>query len=282
MKSPLVSIVIPTKNSGVFLDDCLKSIRDQSHKNIEVILVDGNSTDNTLSTAKKYKVKVFQFNPGLPKGKFDAPPRRNYGMGKAKGKYIYFSDADYVLGKEVIKNCVASCEKGAAAVITPLDTFGVGPWTQAKNLERRCYFGDDSVECPRFFNAKILKSVGGFDLALGAGGDDWDLYLKVLDKNSDVARITTVVRHNEGYIKLNKLFKKSIMYGKDALKYLEKRPTDAVRSFFPIRQGYIKNWRLFLQRPKDSVALIIVRFTEYLGGSIGVLIFLLERPRQHS
>src|SRR6185369_13000327 len=113
------------------------------------------------------------------------------------------------------------------------------------------------------------------DLSLGAGGDDWDLYLKVLNKNPNVKRIETVVMHNEGYIRLDKLFKKSIMYGQDALKHLDKRPKDAIRSFFPIRQGYIKNWRLFLSRPKDTLALIIVRFTEYLGGSIGVLIFLL-------
>jgi glycosyltransferase involved in cell wall biosynthesis len=282
MTNELVSIVIPTKNSGIFLDNCLKSIRNQSYKNIEIIIVDGNSKDNTLPAAKKYKARVLQYDPGLPKGTFDAPPRRNYGMMKAKGKYVYFSDADYELSKNVIKDCVACCKKGAVAVTTPLDTFGEGIWTRAKNLERRCYFGDDSVECPRFFRTDVLREVGGFDVSLGAGGDDWDLYLKVREKYPKVARINTVVMHNEGRIKLSKLFKKSIMYGKDALKYLDKRPKDAIRSFFPIRKGYLKNWRLFVQRPVDTIALIIVRFTEYLGGAIGVLKSLQEpRPQRN-
>jgi glycosyltransferase involved in cell wall biosynthesis len=44
--SPLVSVVIPTKNSGTFLAACLQSITDQTYPNIEIIVVDGQSTAN--------------------------------------------------------------------------------------------------------------------------------------------------------------------------------------------------------------------------------------------
>ena len=71
MEQPLVSIIIPTKNSNKFLEKCLKSIRNQVYKNIEIIVVDNNSTDRTLETARKYACVIFTFFPDVLKGKFD-------------------------------------------------------------------------------------------------------------------------------------------------------------------------------------------------------------------
>lgn len=281
IKKSLVSIIIPTKNTGTFLDACLKSMRDQTYKNIEIIIVDGNSTDNTLPIAKKYHAKVFQYDPKIAKGKMDAPYRRNYGVKKAKGKYVWYADADFKPAKKFIENAVSLCEKGFDAIIYPFDTVGTGMWTMAKQLERRCYFGDDTVESPRFFRKSTWIAVGGLDESLGGGGDDWDLYQKLLDKGYKVGRIKTVVQHLEGNIKIEKLFKKAFMYGQDALKYIKKRPAKAVQSYFPIRPGYIKNWKLFLQRPKDTVALIIVRIVEYLGGALGIIYSLIKRVQNN-
>lgn len=280
MKSkPLVSIVIPTKNTGTFLEACLKSMRHQTYKNIEIIIVDGHSTDNTLPIAKKYRAKVFQFDPKIVKGKMDAPYRRNYGVKKSKGKYVWYADADFKPGKRVIENCVALFEKGYDAVNYPLDTVGVGIWTMAKQLERRAYFGDDTVEVPRFFRKSAWMDVGGLDENLGGGGDDWDLYQKMLEKGYKVGRIKTVVQHLEGNIRIGKLFKKGFMYGRDALKYIKKRPAKAFTSYFPIRSGYIKNWRLFVQRPKDTFFLIIARFVEYTAGALGIAYSLIKKTR---
>lgn len=270
-KNPLVSIVIPTKNSGLFLENCLMSIKEQSYKNIEVIIVDGHSTDNTIATAKKYKAKVLQFDPKLPQGKFDAPHRRNFGVKIAKGEYVYYIDADYELKPNVVKECVIICLRGADAAIVPLNTIGVGLWAQAKSLERRCYFGDETVEAPRFFKKSVWKKVGGLDESLGGGGDDWDLYQKLLDNHFKIGRTKTVVNHNEGKLKLSRQFKKAFMYGKDVIRYFRKRPKKAFRSYFPIRPGYIKNWKLLFKNPGISLALIIIRIVEYSGGLSGII-----------
>lgn len=275
-KKPLVSIVIPTKNSDLFLDICLKSLNQQTYKNIEVIIIDGQSIDDTLSIAQKYKSKIFQFDPKLPKGKFDAPHRRNYGVKKSKGEYIYCVDADYELSPTVIKECIDTSLRGFDAVITPLDTFGTGILTQAKQLERRCYFGDDTVEAPRFIKKSIWKKVGGLDENIAGGGDDWDLYRKLVDQNYKVGRIKTMVKHNEGNLTLMRLFKKAFMYGQDVLKYFQKRPKNAFISYFPIRKGHIKNWRLLFKNPKITLTLIIVRFVEYFGGLLGIIYSLFK------
>lgn len=270
-KYPLVSIIVPTRNSSLYLENCLKSIRRQNYRYIETIIVDGKSTDDTISLAKKYKTKIFFHFPKIPRGTFDAPHKRNFGAKKAKGEYVYYVDADMELTKNVIKDAVLLCEKGYGAVIIPEDSFGEGIWAGAKNLERRCYWGDDNVEAPRFFKKSVWKDVGGLDESLGGGGDDWDLYQKVLHAGYKVGRIKSLVKHNEGKLSLLKLAKKRFMYGRDSVRYLLKRPSSGARSYSPIRMGYLKNWKMFVQRPKDAVAFVLMRTVEYAAGLSGIL-----------
>ncbi len=64
-KNPLVSVTITTKNEEKNIENCLKSILEQSYKNIEIIVVDNNSTDKTKEIALKYTQKC-----GMKKGKY--------------------------------------------------------------------------------------------------------------------------------------------------------------------------------------------------------------------
>lgn len=270
-ETKLVSIVIPARNSASLLDQCLKYIRLQSYSNIEIIIVDGKSTDNAKAVAKKYDCKYYWFVPDVDEGLFDAPYKINYGAKKAKGEYMYWVDADMELTKNVIKNAVAACEKGVDAVIVPEESFGEGVWARAKQLERRCYWGDDTVESPRFLKRSVWASIGGFDESLGAGGNDWDLYLMIKEHGYKIGRIKSLVMHNEGNLKLTKLIKKRFMYGREALNYISKRPKASVVSFFPFRKSFFTHWRLFLSRPFDTLMFIIMRFSEYAAGFFGIV-----------
>jgi glycosyltransferase involved in cell wall biosynthesis len=279
MNNSLVSIIIPTKNAGTFLENCLKSIKIQTYKKIEVLIIDGNSQDQTLSIAKKYKATVIQYNPHVPKGLFDAPHRRNYGVKKAKGAFVYYLDADMELPKGLIEEAVAFCTQKFDAVILPEDSFGVGVWARAKNLERRCYWGDDTIEAPRFFKKSVWQKVGGLDESLGGGGDDWDLHQKLLDKGYKIGRTKSIVMHNEGDLRLGKLFRKRYMYGKDSIKYVSKRPKAGVKSYIPFRQAYLKNWRLFVHRPEDTFFFIVMRSTEYFAGFSGIIVSAVKNEK---
>lgn len=268
---PLVSVIIPTKNSAEFLDNCLKSIKRQSYKNIEIIIVDGNSKDKTKEITKKSKVNFFNYSYKVRKGTFDAPHKRNFGVKNAKGDFVYYVDADMELTPNVICEAVEACNLDYGAIIVSEDSFGIGVWANAKNLERRCYWGDDTVEAPRFFKKNVWDKVGGLDESLGGGGDDWDLYQKLLKKGYKVGRIKSLVMHNEGNLKLTKLLRKRFMYGRDSFRYISKRPREGTKSYFPIRKAYIKNWRLFAKRPKDTAAFIVMRTGEYAAGFSGIL-----------
>lgn len=273
----LVSIIIPTRNAESFIQNCLIAISKQSYKNYEVLVIDGKSTDKTVEIAQKHHATVLTYVPNVEQGTFDAPHKRNYGAKKAKGDFVYYLDADMELTKNVLKEAVSLCSMNCDGVILPEESFGIGPWAQAKNLERRCYWGDDSKEAPRFFKKKVWEALGGLDVSLGGGGDDWDLYQKMLDKGYIVGRIKSHVMHNEGDLRLGKLMRKRFMYGRDSLRYVTKRPKAGFLSYFPIQKCYIRNWKMFLKRPKDSFTFIIMRTAEYCAGFSGIVYSFINR-----
>ena len=282
VSDPAVSIVIPTKNSASNLEACLRSITCQSYDNIAIVVVDGQSTDATLKIAAAYKCAILQFDPHAPRGTFDAPHRRNYGASHCTTEFIYCVDADMELTPTVVSDAVALCREGYDAVIVREESFGVGIWARAKALERRCYWDDDTVEAPRFVTRQAWTAVGGLDEHLGGGGDDWDLYQSLLQNGYRVGRTASLVRHNEGHLQLRRLARKRFMYGRDALRYIAKRPRAGLTSYFPIRAAYLRNWRLFAHCPVVASFFVVMRTVEYAAGAAGIIyssVAAASRPR---
>ena len=87
----LVSIIIATYNASFYIGECLQSIKSQTSKNIEVVLVDGASTDNTMAIVKASGLPLLNWVSEPDKGIYDA---MNKGIGMARGKWIYFLGAD--------------------------------------------------------------------------------------------------------------------------------------------------------------------------------------------
>lgn len=273
MKKGLVTIIIPTKNSSALLSACLRKIKKQNYKNYEVIIVDGKSDDRgtTKALAKKYRCVFLSHAPRVKKGLFDATKKRNFAAKRARGEFIYHMDADMEVTPHVIGEAVRLCANGADAVILTEDSFGVGIWASAKNLERRFFWGDDTVESPRFFRTSVWKALKGYDETIAGGGDDRDIYQKTLLSGYRVARTKHLVMHNEGILHLTYLWKKQFMYKREALKYVRKRPFISLISYFPIRKAHFIHWRMFAERPKDTILFIIMKTVETAAGMCGIL-----------
>ena len=88
----LISIVIATYNAGKHLRECLESIRALTEKSIEIVIVDGGSTDDTFSIIQSFQQELFiSYSSGQDAGIYDA---LNKGAQRAKGRWIYFLGAD--------------------------------------------------------------------------------------------------------------------------------------------------------------------------------------------
>lgn len=114
MNAPLVSIIIPTYNSGHYLNRCLTSIQMQTYKNLEIVIVDAHSTDQTLKIIDQFKTKLTIHCLSL--GKSTQSEARNLGLQQATGEYIAFCDSDDFYLPEKIKQQVAAMENTAIDV----------------------------------------------------------------------------------------------------------------------------------------------------------------------
>lgn len=270
MKDELISIIIPTKNSDKYLYRCLSSIFDQDYKKFEILIIDSGSTDKTLKIAKLFNCKIINYKPKISNSKFDAPYKRNFGVKKSSGKYIYYFDADMEMSKGLLTEINKNLYK-YDALIVPEDSVGSGIWAYAKHIERRCYWGDNSIEASRVFKKNTWDTLGGLDTSLGGGGDDWDLQNRLMNSKFKFSRTKNIVFHNEGKLSLINLLKKRFMYGRDSIKYLVKKPKSSFISYFPIRKAYIINWKLFICNPIVIIPFIFMRFCEYTAGFVGII-----------
>lgn len=107
-EQPQISIIVPVYNSEKYLEECIESVLNQSYKNIELILINDGSTDDSYNICKKYlkydsRVKV------IDKENQGVSIARNEGIRISTGKYIIFMDSDdFWIGEDSLKEIIES------------------------------------------------------------------------------------------------------------------------------------------------------------------------------
>jgi len=96
-----VSIVMPVLNCGPYLDEAIQSVLNQTHKDLELIIIDGGSSDSTGRVIKKY-AKNACVKYMIKKG-YGISKARNHGISMSRGEYIAFLDGDDVFLKRKIE-----------------------------------------------------------------------------------------------------------------------------------------------------------------------------------
>lgn len=110
MDKNLVSVIIPVYNTEEFVEEAVRSIMCQTLRDIEIIVVNDGSTDNSLSIIKRLadedkRIQIYtQHNQGLS-------VTRNKGNEYAQGKYVYYMDSDDYLEPEALETCYVKCER---------------------------------------------------------------------------------------------------------------------------------------------------------------------------
>jgi glycosyltransferase involved in cell wall biosynthesis len=262
---PLVSIIVPTKNSAETLEDCLGSIRRQSYNNIEIIVVDNYSRDGTLDVAKKYDAKVYLKGP-------ERSAQVNFGVSKANGKYVYRVDSDFVLEPSVVHEAVQSCEKFGygAIVIHNTSDATISFWARVRKMERDSYRNDEINVAARFWKKEVFESIGGFDVNLIAG-DDYDLHNRLLKGGYKIGRIKAQETHIGEPRNMAEIFRKHYFYGQNLGRFIEKNQERALRQLSPLRRSLTKSLSGSCQDPAIIIGFFVYQFLRYTAATLGML-----------
>jgi glycosyltransferase involved in cell wall biosynthesis len=263
-KFPRVSVILTTRNEVGNIGRFLESIKKQSFKNFELIVVDNHSTDQTKTIAKKYTNLVYNFGP-------ERSAQRNYGAVKSKGKYLVFLDADMELSPKVIEDCLETADKLNLKILTiPEKTVGNGFMPNIRKFEREMYLGEFNYEVPRFFEKKVFFEFGGYDERL-TGPEDYDLPYRI-SKKYKIGRSKEYLYHHEEGLTLKKLLDKKFYYAKSGAFYASKHPKLIwIQGTILFRKVYLKHWRKFLKHPILGLFFLAIRFLETLWAIAGFI-----------
>lgn len=270
-KTPLVSVNIRTFNSGKTLDQTLESVKSQTYKNIEIVVSDGHSRDDSLKIAKKFNAKIdYSDNLG------DA---RHQNYLNSKGKFILSLDSDQMMDSKLVEECVRLCgDQGYDALIISerslpnkknyLESLiSYDKWLIDQTKDTDAVFG---TTCPRFFRRDILGDVQ-WPKGLGIF-DDTILYSQLIKKDAKIKYVSSQsIRHNE-VDSWQVLIRKFFRYGKSYPTTFKQKPATIAAHSLP-RRAYFT--RIAFSQPKYFLGLPLLYGVKATTAFCGVIYSLI-------
>lgn len=283
MPEPLVSIIIPVYNAEKYLAETITSALAQTWPNIEVIVIDDGSVDNSLAIAKKFKadnVRIFsQENKG-------ASAARNLGLKEAKGKYIQFLDADDMISQDKIAAQVETLEKEPGKIAAcSIAMFTDGNYHIDSSLSQRdepfIYSTNDVVDflIDLYGGYKTRGSMIGIhswlvpaDIIQKSG--PWNERLTVDDDGEFFCR---VVLNSAGIVKTGGLcyYRRFVADKKNLSARIDSKSLQSMADSFHLKKKYL------LERT-DAHAAYFALYKQTLNLAIRTYIFYPELSRQMS
>ncbi|NTS78280.1 glycosyltransferase [Catenovulum sp. SM1970] len=187
MDKPLISVVIPAYNAGQYIEETLQSVFKQDYSNLEILVVNDGSTDNTLEILNKYQDKITIFdiaNSGVSYA-------RNFAVEHAKGDWLAFIDADDLWDTDKLSKQYAQLNGNLWSHCNSyyIGEEQSGKVTRAELSELAGGFIFDKLILENFITTstilidkQIFIDAGGFDEKLAAL-EDWKLWLDIAIKH---------------------------------------------------------------------------------------------------
>lgn len=193
MKSK-ISIIIPCYDQAQYLPESLHSVLEQSYADWECIIVNDGSLDDTEMVSKSWLEKdvrfkyVYQENGGLSSA-------RNCGISQASGEFILPLDADDKISQDYITLAIEAFQDDDSlkVVYCKAEKFGeeIGMWDLAPfslfNLSRK-----NMIFCSALYRKRDWESVGGYDLNMKYGCEDWEFWIALLKNGGNVKQLEEV------------------------------------------------------------------------------------------
>lgn len=199
--NPLVSVIIPNFNHAQYLGDAIRSVLDQSYANVEVIVVDDGSTDQSRAVAAQFGDRIlylYQTNRGLSAA-------RNTGIQAARGEYIGLLDADDLYEPHFVSTMLVALQSDptAAGVFCGYQFVDQQnrplPQVEARQVPNEQLYetlldGNFFVPESILVHRSCYISAGHFDETLRAC-EDWDMWLRISRQYKIIGTNLVLTRH---------------------------------------------------------------------------------------
>ena len=256
-----LSVVITTRNEEANIANCIRAF-DAVRDEVEIIVVDNDSTDATKRIAAKLGAKVLDKGP-------ERSAQRNLGWRTASADWVVVLDADMILPEALIGEILECCRMQSNAVEAywiPEVRTGIGIRVKARNFERSFYDGT-CIDALRLFHKSVLEKTGGYDENLIAGPEDWELDIRVLATGAKCAVLKNHLIHNEKQLTLKRMLEKKAYYTKSMATYQAKwKGHPALKRQFGLYYRFlgvfIENgkWKKLLRHPILAFVMYFERF----------------------
>jgi glycosyltransferase involved in cell wall biosynthesis len=262
--NPVVSVIVPTRNSAATLAACLGSIKAQAYPAIELIVVDRDSTDDTKAIAAPYTSHVYNHGP-------ERSAQVNYGVEKAKGEYVYKVDSDFTLDPKVVEECVAKAREGYDAVVVHNSPDESISWiARVRKFELDMYKYDLQHSSARFVRKDVYQAVEGFNEKITAG-EDYDFQNKLNRAGYKTGFIDAEALHHGEPRKFWPHLLKNYQYGKDAVNYQKENPAEFGGQMKFILLVWLRHWPRFFRHPVRGIALLFYNFCKFTFAGMGLI-----------
>jgi hypothetical protein len=190
---PKISIVVPTYNQGKFIDKTLQSIIDQQYQNLELIVVDGGSTDNTLSIIKQYESYIAWWISEPDSGQTAAI---NKGFSRSSGEIMAWINSDDLIAPGALKFVAEYFTKHPEVqtiygnrILINEEGLEIGRWILPYHSNRVLKWVDYVPQETLYWTREAWNQVGGqideaFSFAM-----DWDFLLRLRKKEIGIKHI---------------------------------------------------------------------------------------------
>lgn len=201
--NPLVTVVIPSYNRAQYIGETIESVFAQTYYNIEIIVIDDGSTDNTEEAVAKYVPRVRY----VKQENAERGASRNHGLRLANGEFIVFLDSDDLLLPDKIEEDLILFKENPSIGLVYTDILIIdAEGNPIKQIKRPGYAGkiteklleDNFISIgAHLIRTQLVRDIGGFrEERQLSGSEDWEMWVRLstITEFAYLSRATAKIR----------------------------------------------------------------------------------------